>query len=883
MSGGTVYERDFLSISGPGLYTNTERPLYQDSNFRFVVRSGVALKHKHKQGNWAETKDCDNYSTQWWTVECLNGDGVSDQSKIIANPDYTSLKDFAYYGSATDLIRATMIDIALKFPAEIYFTTEKSKYSVSGLPSGTYFIVDNPFNIDLHSQKPSTASSVNYNKYRYLCDSWQEYNGITSWATYSDTAHHNQTLQPLSCYGPDDCVWICDVKINGQPVSACYIGGEIKYLYKSTSLQGIHCRPNSDAIKKACNEFNDFEKVLLNIDIFNAKAENSSLLGQKYRAVFDTPYFTDDGYFTNYEEYVWPSKYGWNPDMSGQAYQVYIDRLLKLAEFHDEYDSDNIWRSMTHEAIKNLDWSFTRQTGDMAIEYTELDTTRIEPMLKLYGRQYDEIKRQIDNIGRMNNISYDKKNNAPDYFIDELLFESGWEPRALDDAKNNTKFNVTWNKSGLVKYYTTSEASDEVLRILKINSRYLLSKKGTRDGVRELLGLFGFTETTGNTVSKTNYKLSEYHASFNSKITYSTAVQYNSSKINFNEDVTNFDELQGIPVAATSDGYVIPWYDQDLKYDGGLYYQMNGGWKKEGVGTQWRKDVVNPINKTAKITLSGSTSSTNSNVASTFYDETLSTMKVVARLADLLEIPKTQLRAGEVCYVEDITDLGEMYNAGSGDDTIQNNTISDKVTHYFVLGDIDLFATLGVYTGTTSNPVTKYGWVNIPSDYFKSMTVPTGSTVFSSINNLRNYGAAMSAYLEDINSNYTGNNPHAGYGIYDDGFEYLERLRCPFLGAYKEGLLPSDITSEDQAKGLCNFGSLNVVEDSTKIIYYDYPGIQNQPSTITGIDDAQMKMVNIKNLDIVFNSQSKDFVTTYILPFVEQMIPSTAIFRCIFK
>ena len=51
--------------------------------------------------------------------------------------------------------------------------------------------------------------------------------------------------------------------------------------------------------------------------------------------------------------------YGYDGDE--EQFQSYMSRLFKIAEYYDEYYSDNMWRMMTHEAIKNFDWSFNKE------------------------------------------------------------------------------------------------------------------------------------------------------------------------------------------------------------------------------------------------------------------------------------------------------------------------------------------------------------------------------------------------------------------------------------------------------------------------------------------------------------------------------------------
>lgn len=188
--------------------------------------------------------------------------------------------------------------------------------------------------------------------------------------------------------------------------------GDVAIVCKSNK-DGYRIRPNEVIIDDFFNSLDGFEQLMLtrkSVPIYTMNLK--------------TPFETDDGYFYKKEIYTWPNSHEWNPSLSSYAYDLYVQRLIALATYHDEYDSDNIWRSMTHEAIKNLDWTFIKETSDDIEEYEAIDTSRIAPVLKVWGRQYDDVKRYVDNIKYITNLTYDKQNNLPDYFISDAL-ESG--------------------------------------------------------------------------------------------------------------------------------------------------------------------------------------------------------------------------------------------------------------------------------------------------------------------------------------------------------------------------------------------------------------------------------------------------------------------------
>ena len=250
---------------------------------------------------------------------------------------------------------------------------------------------------------------------------------------------------------------------------------------------------------------------------------------------------------------------------------------MSLAEYHDEYDTDNVWRSMTHEAIKNLDWTFTKETSDDIEEYETIDTSRIAPVLRVWGRQYDDIKRYIDNIKFINAITYNKQNNTPDYFVTDLLESGGWESSVLTVTNDNDiKTNILY--SGQTEGYTSSEVNIEVLRRLRLNSPYLLRKKGTVSGIKCLLGLFGIDADIKEYVRNVG-NVQSYH--------YDDIVEKNLLKTSLQGEELPDDLLTGLPLKQAlitydasgnvSDSYAVPWYDGWKQYDGDTYFQMKGG------------------------------------------------------------------------------------------------------------------------------------------------------------------------------------------------------------------------------------------------------------------------------------------------------------------
>lgn len=910
--GGTIYERNYMTVSLPDGYSKDMTPIYADSNFVFVTRSGINMRKRRRTGNWINN-GCGN---SYWTSVCL-GDSITRETKIVFNPDYSSLKDFAYYGSAINLIQATVNGVIMKFPAELYFSDEQYQLNGTG---ATYYKVYNDFNIDVHSKKVN-GNEVE-NPLRYMCLSSQKYCVMNA----NDEITHSAltwsvTNANSSCNDLANGTFIATASTDIGNILVYYVDGEIMLLTSNASHAGCKIRPNKDEIEHYYDNVDDFTKVLLN--------RNTNPL---YKAVFMTPVFTDKGYIQSYQTYVWPTKGGWNPDISSQAYELYINSLIRLATYHDEYDSDNLWRMMTHEAIKNLDWTFTKQVGDEVDTIEDIDTSRIEPILKIYGRQYDDIKRYIDTIRFLNNITYDTKNNFPDYFLTDSLSISGWDVKSVAPTTDETVVADSLY-SGVSTEYDSTEANIEFMRRLKLNTRYLLSTKGTRTGVESMLGLLGYEKDKDYTIKEYDYVFSGEYP------TIEQIGEYNTLKSNYNYEDNPDLELFGLPLkqitvmdgTAVTLNYAIPWFENGREYDEDLYFQMYGGWRCINTETI---DLPELTDATAITSDNGYT----------IYGQTQNSIRFAETLQEMLELGKAVVKTGDICYVANINNITDMYNQHPEEVQPEEN-----FSHYFYLMDDNYFATLGFIEereeqqeggdgeqgsddnigggensggnnanvggggggGTSNNVIDNtdsgseingyWGWKSIGIDELSGAT----SNV-----------ARKTLHLESVVDTNEGNNPHfEERKDYDDGEYYVRRMANPFLGAVNAGYFDDvDESVVTAATSTCRFNATKV-EDDKKCWYFtdttngefdikvvttdnngnyvsggemsalsvDVDGIYNPEGGATNDEAAANSVVNVKNMELTFknidtdNAEAIDFITKKVLFYVEQMVPSTTI------
>ena len=421
---GIIYERDITTI-GVGNMPNGQTPIYRSNNFIISVRGDERPSNEHNTSKWAEN----DVSGTVWTLDSISGltsEVIEDNdTKIVLKQDYYDLNDFAYYGSLTELFRTSVTDIVSRFPGELYVTEYNAYYTsaitIDGetienriiLGDESLYYIDNPFSIDMHSlvKKEGTNelkyfADGGYNNYEIIDDNGNT-SAITSWKVSS-----NESTKKGEC--------AFTITLNGDSglIVYGYVGDgcNIFYLCKKNK---IHIRPQGKVINKFYNECDYFEKLLMNKDT-------------DYEAVFSVIRENDYGYYRELVPFKFPKGQGeYNIDTSDYGFNAYTEQMVKIGEYYDEHFTDNLWRSMTHEAIKNFDWTYTREYQEGDEEEYVFGGERIQKALRLFAREFDETLAYINNIKNGNRITYDERSNIPDYFLTDEVENSGWDVKLI--------------------------------------------------------------------------------------------------------------------------------------------------------------------------------------------------------------------------------------------------------------------------------------------------------------------------------------------------------------------------------------------------------------------------------------------------------------------
>lgn len=930
-----------------------------------------------KGGKWhnAEKVDCDRDVLDKATEALVNSIYYvknDNAVKILASKKVKEKVLFYLenYGNATNKFAPYYVHNELMYYVynyQLYNDNKECFVKTNEIPSSLIngYSLNNPFNIDLHHKKVTLGTYDN--AMRFMSNSWNKYcikvKRLKEDGT--DCGCQNDEIDDKYCLLVGDVV---GYKIEDKDESSCksenegrllkiitfetnnreinfikvygyYFNGAITYVYKPSQYgETIIIQPQQAYIDEYFNNLTGFKKQLLRQDTKPLYMNN-----------FITPTEYNFVWYYPVKPYIWPSN-DYCVDINSSAFTSFVSKLYDIGQNFDDMWSDNLYRSMTHESIKNFDWSYSREyyEGD---EQDNVDGgERLQKIIRVFGRVFDDIKVYMDTLKSIPNITYDKYKNAPEALLSDNNDVSGFDVKSTIDSSydldtnidseflDNVKKKDSWTSldgkyvihSPLSKWYPTRNSTDiysdiadnEFMRRLVLSSKRIMQTKGTQESIEMIFGMFGFGDNDFTITEEAYYTERPIRSdecldgAIDGEPDYE-GVNWSNTKgvdwkeitsskkgdlaeeINSAKDLEKLyfydgDALSGTPMREVSLGrknniYLVPYYDSTQLYDDNLIYQGKGGW-----GKMIKNNDSDPLDDSLD------------------YQETLSYLHVVGTVGELLTINPNVVDDNDIYYVASLSDYTEFDENPPMD--IENDV---TMSHYFILLD-------------SANPNELYSWKNIvvktalDSDGnlqkvdekgFKSIFGEKegdvdirdwkyepdndGSETDTEKLGTYKYAFMKMRYLDNIFSTNLGNNPHVGYGQYDDGSKYIEYMKLPFKYLIDNSSLLSQNSSLYELSKNYTFNDINenVVNDKIQIMnsrgdtYSDYITYASDSKTITKSyilnDNAhnveKRWFINTKVLTIENkmkpNSLFNNYFKSVIMPYVMQVIPSTTILK----
>ena len=397
---------------------------------------------------------------------------------VTLNLDNTDLCNFAYFGSATEFVRVSLENIIMNWPASLYLSPlrDDGVNTVAGntVADYTYDPVLNKstFNVDVNFI--SNKFDINYQTNGEILNTFNQDNRLrtlsVSYADYVILINGNE-YRVLGFSG--------STSITNDTIAFEVIGDPFGFNGSAASNPTYHIKPNKMIEEGFFNGLGEYESSLLN-----------RLTLPKYTSKYKYKKEEDDGTVTLGEtELTWPVNDGYNIDYDTTEYTNFVSELVEISKNKDGIETDLMTRFLTAESISDFD-TVPNCDGEME----ETAGQKMNKTLKIYGREFDEIKKYIDGISFANVVSYDKKENTPDQLVKYLARVLGWELTSsiIENDLINSYLNVgSRSYAGESRGLTPAEAEVELWRRLILNSSWIWKSKGTRKTIEFFFKLIG--------------------------------------------------------------------------------------------------------------------------------------------------------------------------------------------------------------------------------------------------------------------------------------------------------------------------------------------------------------------------------------------------------
>lgn len=438
-------------------------------NFEFIESVTEKTNRTFSTGNFSKPINLDSMG-----IESINQSKeiVENNFKVYPNFDLSQVSTFTLYGSMVKRMSNSVTEIISYFPAAIESTLLGINYSTGVTANNIIYNqqtnetslefdiarLRNPFDVDFSTSSTRNLElrEIKVSELRNMTTQFTKYS-----LYYSGVGYDVKSIIPTNSLTSGTL----KIYVAGNPFSG-----------QTFIYDNIVVRPNDYEVNRVFNE--DLDEVV------------NFLLNRKvspiYTAIFNVPTQTDDGtYYVAKQNLTWPLYGTWNLDILTKSFNNYLITLNDISENFDGYRTNLISRFLTTGALKDFD----------------TPGQKMEKILQVYGRSFDDTQKFITALSYMTSVNYNVGNDIPSQLLKNLAQTLGWKtnmsPITNDDFLTSVFGNKEVNKSeypGLSDSQTPDELNYQYYRNLILNSAFLFKSKGTRKSIEVLLRLVGAPE-----------------------------------------------------------------------------------------------------------------------------------------------------------------------------------------------------------------------------------------------------------------------------------------------------------------------------------------------------------------------------------------------------
>jgi hypothetical protein len=438
---------------------------FTQGNFQFTTSITEKTNRTFNIGTFSEPISLDSMSIDTLLQSRIDS---AKNLKVYPNFDLSEITNFALFGSLSKRLSASVTRIINFFPAGLEinnvlpnFISQETAKNIfyNQVNDETYFEVNlssivNPFDIDYstNSTRNIELKEIETSRLRNFTVEYKNYSLFINGVEY-----------PITFFsGVEDTDTVMSLYVTGRPFG-----------YNTISTDNLLIRPQELHVNEVfSNDLDEVERFLLNRNIV-----------PKYTAFFNKTIEDELGNFVFTKEFAtFPTTNQWNLDIKTQYFTNYLNKLNDIGASLDEYRTNLISRFLTTGALKEFD------TPDQ----------KIEKVLQIYGRSFDETRKFIISLANMNSVNYNVGNDVPSQLLKNLAQTLGWNTNISpisDEQLLTSLFQQGTNEfEGLPVGQTPDELNFQFYRNLIMNSAFLFKSKGTRKSIEILLRLVGAPE-----------------------------------------------------------------------------------------------------------------------------------------------------------------------------------------------------------------------------------------------------------------------------------------------------------------------------------------------------------------------------------------------------
>src|SRR5210317_892062 len=390
--------------------------LFTNGNFSISVNLDPKPNVLFTQGTKSKFFTLDDISTSGDTQST-----IQSNVKTKLNIDITNPLSYIWYGSSSEMIRASLLDIQNNWPAAIYVDNKVGSVTGNNITDYVYDISSDVSTFKVNSNFFNNPYAIKYTEdSKYVATNSEENplrNFTLKYGSY--VIEHNGIVKNIKSITPSTQKTNSELTlvVDGNPfpeLTGIYIP---QYSFLSNNVDAsipYFIKPNESEIEKFFSGLDDFQRTILNRNITPI-----------YRAEIISSNYTDDGVLlTSKKVYDFPlMDDGYNLNFFDTFYIAYLTKLTKLGEGLDQTNTDIIFRKYTTEAINSFD-TLPKADG----EDLTLNGEKATKLVRIYGVEFDYVKKYINGIKFAHVVTYNKRNNLPDVLVKDLAFMLGLEP-----------------------------------------------------------------------------------------------------------------------------------------------------------------------------------------------------------------------------------------------------------------------------------------------------------------------------------------------------------------------------------------------------------------------------------------------------------------------